>query len=132
MNGKTHFFIGLCVGVGTSIYTDVPANEAVILTTIASISAILPDVDHPNALINKLLPIKLSLIFGHRGFTHSLVALLLLVVGCVYINMPVMYTAMIAGGYGSHIIADMLTIAGVPVLWPIRFRWSLSPMRLLK
>nr|WP_082044038.1 metal-dependent hydrolase [Aeromonas sp. L_1B5_3] len=44
---------------------------------IALASALLPDLDHPKSLLGQQLPWiskPLSRLFGHRGFTHSLLA----------------------------------------------------------
>ncbi|VTM13957.1 membrane protein [Klebsiella pneumoniae] len=68
--------------------------------------------------------------FGHRGFTHSLLA----VFGALtlfYLKVPdswIVPADALQGlvlGYLSHILADMLTPAGVPLLWPCRWRFRL-------
>ncbi len=67
---------------------------------------------------------------GHRGFTHSLLA----VFGALtlfYLKVPdswIVPADALQGlvlGYLSHILADMLTPAGVPLLWPCRWRFRL-------
>ncbi len=67
---------------------------------------------------------------GHRGFTHSLLA----VFGALtlfYLKVPdswIVPADALQGlvlGYPSHILADMLTPAGVPLLWPCRWRFRL-------
>jgi inner membrane protein len=67
--------------------------------------------------------------FGHRGFTHSLLA----VFGAVALSLesadswivPADAVQGLVLGYLSHILADMLTPAGVPLLWPCRWRFRL-------
>ena len=58
----------------------------------------------------------------HRGPTHSLLALALVVclglVGVKFMRLPAIYPLAFTLGYALHIGADMLTISGVPVLWP--------------
>ncbi|MCS1351573.1 metal-dependent hydrolase [Mechercharimyces sp. CAU 1602] len=56
----------------------------------------------------------------HRSFTHSLLALAA-VAGITYLASPVLVPAMVAG-YASHLLADSLTPAGVPLLWPLSVR----------
>ena len=66
--------------------------------------------------------------FGHRGFTHSLLAVFGLLT-LFYLKVPESWIVpgdAIQGmvlGYLSHILADMLTPAGVPLLWPCRWRF---------
>ena len=68
--------------------------------------------------------------FGHRGFTHSLLAVFGLLT-LFYLKVPeswIVPADAIQGmvlGYLSHILADMLTPAGVPLLWPCRWRFRL-------
>lgn len=99
----------------------------------AVISCLLPDIDHPKSLLGQRLswiskPIARA--FGHRGFTHSLLA----VFGGLtlfYLQVPeswILPADALQGlvvGYLSHIAADMLTPAGVPLLWPCRWRFRL-------
>ena len=47
------------------------------IVPMALASALLPDLDHPQSLLGRQLPWisgPLSRLFGHRGFTHSLLA----------------------------------------------------------
>jgi inner membrane protein len=39
------------------------------------------------------------------------------------------YALAAAAGWCSHIILDALTVAGVPLFWPVRFKFSLLPLR---
>ena len=71
----------------------------------------------------------------HRGPTHSLVALALF--ACValavvaVLHWPVVNALAFSLGYAAHIGADMLTLSGVPVLWPFsKKRRSPLPYRL--
>lgn len=99
----------------------------------AMLTALLPDIDHPKSVLGqrlKWLSVPIARLCGHRGFTHSLLAIL---AGIYFIHtrlpadwpLPTdVYHAMIVG-YLSHIAADMLTAAGVPLLWPCRWRFRL-------
>jgi membrane-bound metal-dependent hydrolase YbcI (DUF457 family) len=66
----------------------------------------------------------LNRLFGHRSFLHSLLALLILTTA---LGLPLWWTtgqpnlAMAVGvGYGSHLLADMMTLGGVQLFWPSR------------
>lgn len=97
------------------------------------LTCLLPDIDHPQSFAGqrlRLLSQPLSRLVGHRGFTHSLLAVIALLSLCqwhpVAARLPdadIMQSLVL--GYCSHIIADMLTPAGVPLLWPCRFRFRL-------
>ncbi len=91
----------------------------------ALLGALLPDIDHPSSLPGRLLRIfslPISKLCGHRGFTHSLVAWLLVMAAC-YQWIPIEWQVpndLIQAfllGYLSHLIADMLTPSGVPFLY---------------
>lgn len=95
------------------------------------LTSLLPDIDHPSSLLGSRLrwiSVPISRVFGHRGFTHSLIAI---VAGLwlLHVKLPPEYwlpADVIQGmvlGYLSHIVADMLTPAGVPLLWPCRWRF---------
>lgn len=95
------------------------------------LTCLLPDIDHPKSILGKRikwLSIPIAQILGHRGFTHSILAILLCIILFRLQLSPVtiitidIFHGMIVG-YISHIIADMLTPAGVPLLWPCSFRF---------
>jgi len=63
-------------------------------------------------------------IFRHRTFSHSIVSLIM-VTGAAYelhpgLTIPVML------GYLSHLLADSLTIQGIPWLWPSPKRYRIG------
>lgn len=93
---------------------------------VAAIASLLPDIDHPNSWMGRRLPFlsrPLAAIFGHRGLTHSLLAVALLL-GLGFYGLGG-WAAPLVVGYLSHIAADGLTPQGVPLLWPSRRRFSL-------
>jgi inner membrane protein len=98
----------------------------------AILTCLLPDIDHPNLLGQRLKWISkpIARAFGHRGFTHSLLAVFALLT-TFYLKVPdtwIIPADALQGmvlGYLSHILADMLTPAGVPLLWPCRWRFRL-------
>ncbi|KQN61846.1 metal-dependent hydrolase [Erwinia sp. E602] len=103
----------------------------------ALLTCLLPDIDHPKSLLGQRLawlskPIARA--FGHRGFTHSLLAV---AGGVMLLQTPLPAGWLIPAdafqglvlGYLSHIVADMLTPAGVPLLWPCRWRFRLPILR---
>ena len=95
------------------------------------IGCMLPDIDHPHSTLGrrvKILSVPISKLFGHRGFTHSL---LIIIVGLwfllYYLNTPPGWATGLALGYLSHLAADFVTPSGIPLLWPWRQRFR-SPV----
>ncbi|PSX03963.1 metal-dependent hydrolase [Photobacterium angustum] len=92
--------------------------------------SLLPDIDHPSSTFGKrvkLISYPLSLIFGHRGITHSLFALILIgyfMLSAIDINHGftlyqwVIFSMMV--GYLSHIIIDYGSPQGVQLFYPFR------------
>ena len=101
----------------------------------ASLGGLLPDIDHPESVVGRrvrLISVPLSAIFGHRGFTHSLLAVAL--IGLLVTQVPLYgqsWWVPICVGYLSHILGDALSASGVPLLYPVskrRFKMRLLPV----
>ncbi|WP_034947856.1 metal-dependent hydrolase [Erwinia oleae] len=99
----------------------------------ALLTCLLPDIDHPKSFLGqrfRWVSQPIARAFGHRGFTHSLLAVL---GGVALFQLKVPQNGLVPAdvfqglvlGYLSHIAADMLTPAGVPLLWPCRWRFRL-------
>lgn len=73
--------------------------------------------------------------FGHRGITHSLLALGLTVAlgELPFLPWHWLHLGFLIGwGYASHLLADALTKQGIPLLWPLDRRFGFPPFRLLR
>ncbi len=99
------------------------------LFSAAAFGALLPDIDHPSSRVGRMFPHiskPLARVFGHRGFTHSLLAIAALVAVLAYTarfhaaSLPAATAAAVSMGYLSHLLADYLTIRGIPLFWPYR------------
>lgn len=124
-----HIALGLtCYFAASKAVGLQPTQE---LYAIAALGSLLPDIDHPKSQVGRMLPHisrPIAAIFGHRGFTHSLLAVALvlgaLVTATFHPNYATSLTpAMIAAlclGYLSHLFGDFLTVRGIPLLWPYR------------
>jgi len=119
MRGPAHAAAGAIVGGAVA---GVPGYFA------GALIALIPDIDHPHSTISRRVPGAplVSLFVKHRGFTHSLCALLLAgIISSIF--RPQQLTLLIVGALASHILCDMLTPSGVPLFWPLRGRWRLLP-----
>ncbi len=98
----------------------------------AAVGSLLPDLDHPRAALANyrvvgipiLKPAGLvaSAVLSHRGASHSLVFWALLTALGAYFASPLGLAPLVWAaslGYGLHLVADTLTKAGVPWLWPL-------------
>ncbi len=109
----------------TSAVFDIQYEIPSILAVAAA--AILPDADYPKSWTGRMLGSiseDLHRFFGHRSFLHSWLAwlLVMLAVGLPlwwFFDHPAPGIA-VAVGYGSHILADMMTVGGVLFFWPSR------------
>jgi len=103
----------------------------------ALVGALLPDIDHNNSTIRVktgtargkgplgvfgwIGGILAATLGGHRAFTHTGLCFALLAWAVLHWT-PVGFQAYALAflvGYASHIVADMLTEGGVPLLWPL-------------
>lgn len=91
------------------------------LLAASGIASLLPDMDHPNSYVgNKvpLVPTLTRMALGHRGALHSLLAAIAL--GMVFIGVWGKEFGMaVAAGYLAHLLGDVFTKSGVPLLWPL-------------
>lgn len=138
---STHLVTGFFAGAGLVSFLHLNGLGAVLLLMGSTVGALLPDVDHPKSWLGRRIPFvsrPIAAVFGHRGITHSLLAVMGLALslrqglaqwhlvdtrwGLVAVG--------VAAGYLSHILGDFVTHGGVPLLWPIKRRFS-SPLTFL-
>ena len=129
MMKRSHAVIGAAAGVAVAHATGASVVAGGI---VGALAGLLPDVDHPHAAVGRLLPRWWHrLTPGHRGPTHSLVWCLGLAAAAYAANSvangepagPLLALAVLAGSL-SHVLADGLTVVGVPLWWPFRRRRS--------
>ena len=122
----TGFFASIFFGV------NILASPLTIAATV--VASLLPDVDHTRSTIGKMVfPLArwLNRRFGHRTITHGLpcmtaFALLTAFTEKTFFGQTT-YTGIITLGYFSHLVFDMCTLQGVPLLYP----FSRSPFVLI-
>lgn len=145
MTAKTHQLLGTTAGLtyflANAPHTYNPATFGAVLV-FSYIAALLPDIDQPTGKLWHYLPFgdafgKLSDPFlEHRNITHSLLGATIVSVGFFYLfktfpsywgidTHTVFIAAMIS--YLMHLLADMFTNQGIPLLFPYHRFFGLPP-----
>jgi membrane-bound metal-dependent hydrolase YbcI (DUF457 family) len=121
----THIVFAECCWFATSAVFDVHYEITEVLAV--AVASLLPDADYPRSWLGYQLGSvseDLNRLFGHRSFLHSLLTLLLVttVLGLPlwWITGNLVPVAAIFVGYGSHLLADMMSVGGVQLFWPSR------------
>jgi inner membrane protein len=126
----------------------------VIFYAVAALGALVPDIDNARSTLGKHLGVVSKAIqkhAGHREIFHSLIGLALaaavmwglqqgISLGLRQLGWPLTAEALVANvtlvallvGYGLHLVADSLTLGGVPWLWPWHERFGFPPVRKLR
>lgn len=121
---------------GVSIFCGLAAN---------TIGSMLPDIDQASNKLWDMLPLGdnigkfLGKIFiSHRSISHSLVGLFVAdkllwwliqrLFNQEFVNVNIVYYSVMIG-YVSHMAADALTEEGIPLLFPLKFKFGLPPIK---
>ena len=125
MRVVTHLVFAECSWFATSAVLDIHYGTSAVF--IVAASSVLPDADYPKSWLGHQLggvSEDLNRLFGHRSFLHSLLALLILTAA---LGLPLWWATgqparaiAAAVGYGSHLLADMMTLGGIQLFWPSR------------
>jgi inner membrane protein len=131
MMAGSHVALGLAAWTAAAPHCGLPALAPASLA-LAACGALLPDLDHPRSWAGRRLrpvSVPLSALLGHRGFTHSALALALCAVALRLHGIGRGAALPLAIGYASHLLADAVTPAGLPLFWPLRRRFALPLCR---
>jgi inner membrane protein len=152
MTARTHDLAAI-TALGLTVLV-APVHTLTLSTALVAILAnqiggIVPDIDQPTAPFWRNLPVgrivgKIidKLIGGHRFISHSLLGLALfgllanLLLRFLHPIMPhvtiqlVWYAFLI--GVASHLVMDLLTKEGIPLLLPIPIKFGFPPLKALR
>lgn len=113
----TGLFGSLMLGI------NILASPATLAITL--ISSLLPDIDHTRSTIGKVVyPLAkwLNRRFGHRTITHGMPCLCTLSILFAVLEKTFLgqltFTGIFTLGYFSHLLLDMFTLQGVPLMYP--------------
>jgi membrane-bound metal-dependent hydrolase YbcI (DUF457 family) len=125
MMGRSHAATGAAAVVLVAPHQPWPVLAAA--ATVGAAAALLPDLDIESSTVSnslgpvtRLLSRVVALVSGgHRGGTHSLLALVLVTYTTFLAGLPPPYARAIIVGYAAHLLGDLLTGNGIPLLWPL-------------
>ena len=127
MMAGSHVVVGIAAWVWAAPHLGLAAFDVVPLA-MAIGGSLLPDIDHPHSWVGRrvrLISRPLAATIGHRGFTHSILA----VIAC---GLLLRWQGLGRGivdplivGYLSHLAADFLTSSGLRLAWPLRRRYAI-------
>ena len=128
MMASSHIIVGAATWSYLSNRLGLPPFDPTAMG-MAVLGALAPDIDHPKSTLgSRLKPVSLpvSWLFGHRGITHSLLA----VAACVWILAEnpayARWTIPFVVGYLTHLGGDLLSPGGLPLLYPLKRRRTFS------
>lgn len=130
MMAKSHVAIGLASWVVAAPLLHLSLFDPGSLA-LAVGGSLLPDIDHPQSWVGRRsrpLSTAVSSMLGHRGITHSAIAVIALVFLLLYGGYSRATSSALAVGL-SHLATDMLTPRGLRLAWPFRKTWSLPLCR---
>jgi inner membrane protein len=152
MTGKTHdlaAFTALTLVI-ISLPSLPPMNLATLIAAFGAnfIGGLFPDIDQPTSdfwdnfrLGPYVAKIICPALGGHRHISHSLVGLALIAFvsdfilrvlsKIILIDMTIVWWSFMIGVV-SHLIMDLPTKAGLPLLWPLKWKFGFPPMRWMR
>ena len=126
MQYKTHLAASLAISLPVMAATETLGAGAI---AAVSLGALLPDIDEPHSWIGRRtrgISDIINKAFGHRGITHSLVAVgtitLIMTVLAVTLSFPPVIAGYFILGYLLHLIEDSFSKSGVAWLQPFSGR----------
>jgi inner membrane protein len=131
MMAKSHVIVGLAAWVAAAPVLHLSPVDPIYLG-LAVCGSLLPDIDHPQSWVgrrSKPVSTAIAAILGHRGITHSAVAVVGLVALLAHAGSRRGAVSALAIGYLSHLAADLLTPRGLRLAWPLRRTWGIPLCR---
>lgn len=113
---KTHLVFGFFIGLFLVQFLQ-PGNPILFMSLIM-IATVLPDIDHPDSAIGKNIKI-IGFLFEHRGFFHSIFALILAAGAFHYFLKSYLLGIAVVAGYGAHLLIDCTTKKGIMPFHPL-------------
>jgi inner membrane protein len=127
MMAGSHVVVGVAAWVWAAPHLGLPSLDIVPLA-LAIGGSLLPDIDHPQSWVGRRLRVisrPLAATLGHRGFTHSFLAVIVCALLLRWQGLTRGIIAPVVVGYLSHLAADFFTSSGLRLAWPLHRRYAL-------
>lgn len=151
MTGRTHdlaAFTALSYVLVTTPLEKMTLATALVAFTANMIGGLAPDIDQSTATLWRRIrggsflgKIISPLIGGHRFISHSIIGVFMagvllqitlnMMSSVLLVDMDIVWWAFMIG-YISHLLMDLLTKDGVPLLFPIPIRFGIPPLSFLR
>jgi inner membrane protein len=152
MVGKSHQMVGFVTVYSYAVLTQTPHLNTQTLIAAAlciTLGSLTPDLDSQENKLYTLVPFAQRLFaevgeraFGkHRSISHSVIGVAI----AWYVSHWLIFMIPEANGFNlqalwyayifsliSHLVADAVTKDGIPLLWPIKFRFGFPPFAFLR
>ncbi len=127
MRYQTHVVTTAVAGLTTAHILDISLTAPLVIGAV--IGSVFPDIDEPGSYIGRRslgASRIINLLFGHRGLTHSLLPVALLVLLCF--KFPIGILMGFTFGYLFHIVGDLFSKSGVPLFLPFSQKKTAIPI----
>ncbi len=151
MTGRTHdlaAFTALTYVIATKDIASMTLATAFVAFSANMIGGLAPDIDQPTATLwrriragSLLGRVIHPLLGGHRYISHSIIGIFLFgyvlsislghLSKILLVDMEVVWWSFMIG-FISHLIMDVFTRDGLPLLFPIPFKFGIPPIRFLR
>ena len=122
VDGKTHLVAGILAGIGIVALENklgIGNNlDKVLLVGGCGIGSLLPDADHPDAPVGKIIP--LWIVFKHRTYTHSLFFMIFIVLLGLVLSVNIFLVIGTIIGVFTHLLLDSTTPTGIRWFYPLK------------
>lgn len=133
MTGTTHLAAGLFAGATLVLCLHLQPVQGAVVIAGTALGSLVPDIDHKNSTISqKVKPVGavVSVIAGHRKLLHDPVFYMTAYAALALCYGSIPFTAMpLFLGVSSHLLLDVLNMAGIPFLYMLNKKWRIRLLR---
>lgn len=120
---KTHLAFAFLIGLMFLNFFSFEFNKYLFLF-IVLISSAIPDIDLSGSKIGRkaaIFSMIINFFFGHRGFIHSLLFVLILFFAFIFLKLEIIGMSLFLGFF-SHLFLDSLSKEGIMFFYPLKFK----------